>query len=399
MSLARPQSGRLQALDAWRGLCALAVAFFHLPVAHRLTGESPFANLQLCVDFFFVLSGFVINRTYGRKLVDLGDARRFVLTRFGRLWPLHAVVLALLLVLELIRLRASIASPAMAAMMQEPAFSAGRSIGELVTSSLFLQAFNIHATASWNFPAWSVAAEFYTYLVFALVCLSFSRLRTVIFAMIALFSAAILYRISPDTLFVSFDWGFLRCLMGFFVGCLVYRFSEIFPNPPRALSVLEFAISGSAIGYVLFSQEGTGHYAAPLVFAVLIYVFSFDRGAVSKMLKATPLQKLGLWSYSIYMVHVFLFQVTRSVVIYLSGKTGIGSFEIHHGTKMWVAGPSLIALVVSFVATIVLVVPVAALCYRWIERPCMDWFRAKAGNPMPKERSVLENGNVSREVS
>ena len=52
-------------------------------------------------------------------------------------------------------------------------------------------------------------------------------------------------------------------------------------------------------------------YAFPLLAMIVIYVFSFDQGAVSKVLRSRALQKLGLWSYSIYMIHVFVFQVMK----------------------------------------------------------------------------------------
>jgi peptidoglycan/LPS O-acetylase OafA/YrhL len=55
---------RLPALDAWRGMCALLVALFHLNVLSHFYTLSLIRNASLCVDFFFVLSGFIMRYVY-----------------------------------------------------------------------------------------------------------------------------------------------------------------------------------------------------------------------------------------------------------------------------------------------------------------------------------------------
>jgi uncharacterized membrane protein len=49
-------SVRFEALDALRGVCALLVVLFHIPIYHVLKDVAAFANLQFCVDMFFALS-------------------------------------------------------------------------------------------------------------------------------------------------------------------------------------------------------------------------------------------------------------------------------------------------------------------------------------------------------
>ena len=51
---------RFQVLDSWRGICALLVALFHFPTASAISQSRFIASSYLFVDFFFVLSGFVI---------------------------------------------------------------------------------------------------------------------------------------------------------------------------------------------------------------------------------------------------------------------------------------------------------------------------------------------------
>ena len=96
------------ALDGWRGICALMVCVFHFNHEARWApGDNAFVHGgYLFVDFFFVLSGFVITHSYGERITDRGELGRFMLRRFGRVWPLHAVVLMAWVGLEVAALAA-----------------------------------------------------------------------------------------------------------------------------------------------------------------------------------------------------------------------------------------------------------------------------------------------------
>jgi len=52
------------ALDGWRGIAALAIAFYHVPIAHPLQALAGWKNMEFFVDFFFVLSGFAITHSW-----------------------------------------------------------------------------------------------------------------------------------------------------------------------------------------------------------------------------------------------------------------------------------------------------------------------------------------------
>src|SRR2546428_12039863 len=84
---------------SWRGIAACLVALFHLEayshlVYSHLHGVPFLRNSWLFVDFFFVLSGFVIAANYQQRLLDGFGVGRFLLLRLGRLYPLHFAILA-----------------------------------------------------------------------------------------------------------------------------------------------------------------------------------------------------------------------------------------------------------------------------------------------------------------
>ena len=105
---------------------------------------------------------------------------------------------------------------------------------------------------------------------------------------------------------------------------------------------------------------------------IVIYVFSFDQGRISALLRSRALQKLGLWSYSIYMVHIFVFQIAKMAVSYVGHKTHLDLVGWHNNEKLVLLGTPEQAVWFALILSVVLVVPVAALTYRWIEKPALD---------------------------
>lgn len=87
----RPAMSRLYGLDALRGVAACVVVFGHIAT----NAGWDVGNYGLSVDFFFMLSGYIMARTYETKLRSGLPARTFFLKRFVRLWPVAAAGLTM----------------------------------------------------------------------------------------------------------------------------------------------------------------------------------------------------------------------------------------------------------------------------------------------------------------
>ena len=101
-SAAEPPATRLAALDGLRGIAALVVLLFHLEQHHGI--HSTFAFGYLAVDFFFLLSGFVLVGPIERRLAErrTSGARIFV-ARILRFLPLIALGAAIGAAVHLLR--------------------------------------------------------------------------------------------------------------------------------------------------------------------------------------------------------------------------------------------------------------------------------------------------------
>src|SRR5262245_34485357 len=94
---------RLQSLDGWRGLTALLVVIFHLNVPFSFFQAAWLRNLVPVLEFFFMVSGFVMALGFHNKVYDTQTFWTFIVRRFGRVWPIHLAMLGILLAFEIFR--------------------------------------------------------------------------------------------------------------------------------------------------------------------------------------------------------------------------------------------------------------------------------------------------------
>ena len=166
---------RLAVLDGLRGVAALAVLLFH---GRFWLPKHVFGHGYLAVDFFFMLSGFVIPYAYGRKLETGGISKRqFVRERLIRLYPLTLLSAALAAIPLLLGVTTGHVSAGPYTLLQLFALAA-----------LAVPAPHQLATVPFplNGPTWSISAELCANAVYLLIR---AILRPPILALLILASA------------------------------------------------------------------------------------------------------------------------------------------------------------------------------------------------------------------
>lgn len=83
-----------------RFLMVLLLIFHHFDMYQSLAVPQFDAVMRyltegaVCVSFFFILSGFVIQYSYGDKIIYKRiSPLRFILYRLAHLWPIHALMI------------------------------------------------------------------------------------------------------------------------------------------------------------------------------------------------------------------------------------------------------------------------------------------------------------------
>lgn len=308
---------RFTVLDSFRGLCALCVVLYHLHVPYSLIEWTFFRSSHLFVEFFFVLSGFVLFHTY-HKLSRFNDFKKFIVKRIFRLYPLHIFMLAIFILFEL--------GKAFAEMkgfnFNGHAFSGSNAPREIIPNILLLQSWLNNADPlSFNGPSWSISAEMYVYVLFALLIITSRKFGIYIFAAIAAF--AFFNLIAESDLFKMTS---LRVVSCFFLGTLTYQFYkkiEHYPFTRNALTMLESLVLLGVVIILSTTMKYQGVIAS-VWFSVVIMIFSFEGGLISSFLKNKYFMILGKLSYSIYMIHFGVIFLLISLALILS-RCGMGN--------------------------------------------------------------------------
>ena len=372
---------RFLTLDSLRGLCAVAVCLFHARYNSPLLDYGVVRNGWIFVDFFFVLSGFVICASYGDRIGRTISPARFLGLRLGRIYPLH---LAMLLAFLLVELAGWFYWERGGQLARMP-FDAAHSPESLITNLLMLQSIGLHDTLTWNKPAWSIATEFWSYVAFAAIVAVGGRYAERAMAAIALAAPVLLFAVSRHGMEVTYDWGVVRSLYGFAVGVLCWR---VWQNrgavalPSRgAASLAELATLAAVLWFAANAGNGPLGFAAPWLFGAAVLVFAAGRGIVSDLLRRPLFLVLGTLSYSIYMVHVFLQGRLTSAAAGVEHLTGIKLLvpvATASGVKQYI-GTDPATGTLALIVMLMTVIGVSILTYRFIEQPGQRWARRKFG--------------------
>lgn len=326
-SLESPQRALIASHEGLRGVAALLIALFHIPghggFATGLANFAPIGNAWIAVDLFFALSGFVLFWNYGHRIGNREDADRFMWRRLGRLYPLHLLSLAFFIVVWFgLQSMKWLASASGIELGGAPAFSGPEVNGlDFVLNLVLLQGVGIQGFSdAFNYPAWSVSVEMWMYLVFVTVigmCTT-QVMRARVFGLIAIVCLAwYLAQASAVPDFAQFFIGernLFRGLLSFSVGAWVawYRLRQV--QSPSNLSALQLGVILASVLYLItLDNLGVGLLTGPVLFAVLIYLLSFDQGLACRVLVTRPLLWLGKHSYSIYMLHATLLMAFGAV--------------------------------------------------------------------------------------
>ncbi len=372
-------SQHYKALDAFRGLGAILVAFSHWG-SYGLLSWPGFQLSGVIVDYFFVLSGFVIASTYHGRITDWASGLRFSWLRVGRIYPLHIATLALMIFFEF----GDLIVDSLGLLDLDEPFTGQREAERIIPNLFLLQTFGIHQGLSWNGPAWSVAAEMWTYLIFAILTVVGGRYRYWTYAATIVICWAMLARWSNEGLYSTDPYAVQRCCVSFFAGVLLWRVFDMVRSGELwgrisvwAWTAIEAVAFMIPIYFTLFVGETTPlAYAAPLFTCIFVFIFAMERGRLSRLLSHRALVYLGTLSFSIYMLHRPLLVPVSAMFRVIESVTGLEltRIEPEFGRAF---GQDGLQGDVMFIPFIVLVVVLSHLSYRYYEDPLRRWFKSK----------------------
>ncbi|MAL99542.1 acyltransferase family protein [Hydrocarboniclastica marina] len=323
---------RLKALDALRGIAALAVVLFHyVPYYHQLYGHDfePWRFLEFGrygVHLFFILSGFVIFMT----LEKTASAGWFGLARAFRLLP------ALWIAIPITFLSVQLLGPENRAVLLTDALWNFTLLHEYLGRP--------HVDGAY----WSLVIEatFYVWMAVLFYKMGSGKpLFVVMWLWVGISYLAVMFWTQiPDGLeFLVKDLLFTRYAPLFISGMLLYRWHSRGAPAVAERLLLTFSVCHAFLAY-----------PAPFSLFVLACYGTFALAAFGFLdrIATRPLLLLGSVSYSLYLIHQNL---------------GYGIIGWGYSQQL----PGLLSVGLALSVSMVL----AYAIHRWVEKPALRWFR------------------------
>lgn len=372
---------RFDCLTGLRGIFALWVVLCHTSIGLQMAG-APMADalptawmhamdaVDIAVDGFFMLSGFLLMHLYGQGFAAtpawsrqrLRIAGGFLAMRLAKIYPLHLLVLLGYAAIKLAGVDFRVET---LGHPQHPLPGDRFSLEEFARHLLLMSSWRWQALNTWNPVAWSISAEWFAYLCFPLLAGLLWRVRAGLapllsaVALAALGVAALswLGMLSTDPGFQHNDYGLVSVLFFFPAGMLVARFvaAERWRQLPWG------SVAGlAALVIACLLPTRWCYWAVPLM-PLLVAALIRPGPMVARLLGSPPLIWLGTISYSLYIVHLLLLECLGLV----------WGDSAPPRTALGIAG--------SLAGMTALCLGAGASAYYLLERPLHDRLRALVG--------------------
>jgi peptidoglycan/LPS O-acetylase OafA/YrhL len=308
----------------------------------------------LAVQSFFILSGFVLAKTYANRNWTANDLRKYAAARIGRIYPVYLLSLV-------------VVAPFIVKAMLAPTRTGAEKASLLFNYAFVFQGWTGSLGVGWNTPAWSLSCEFFFYLCFPAILIGLRRAGRLTVAGILAASLVVPVLLAHSD--VPWTWKPIHHLSDFAAGVAAARlFDFVRPGATRRGHWLYLPAIALGALLIVFPQLMDGTYGdlntglRPLNVAALIG-FALTGGSLASALSGRVVEYLGKISYSMYILHVPILW-------------WYGDWAVHHMSGFLAA-----------LFYLILVTLAAALAFEYVEAPANRWIRnvvTRKATPRPQ---------------
>jgi peptidoglycan/LPS O-acetylase OafA/YrhL len=285
-------------LDGLRGTAAILVIIFHIVEAHfHDFGLHPIHHGYLAVDFFFLLSGFVVGYAYDDRWerMSIWEFFKIRLIRLHPLVILGAILGAIFFVLD-------------------PYTNGFVKVGSLKLIGVMLMSFTLlpspdvrgwNETHSLDGPAWSLFQEYIANLIYGLFGrkMSFYILAAIVAISAVTLTVTATMRPEQDIAtgwsYATFWIGFNRMALPFFAGLLLFRTGKLI-HIPMAYTLCSLAL---VVFFMLPKMPFNGVYEVACILIAFPIIVAAGAGSHISGRWAQLCQFSGDISYPLYITH------------------------------------------------------------------------------------------------
>ncbi len=312
----------IETLTSLRFVFALFVFFHHLCWLNGFSNKYYHSFYYLVLDefylgvsFFFILSGFILTYVYGEKIQQNNfSLKHYFISRFAKIYPVY--ILTLLLAIPLTT----------NIMIENFSTWLVMLINHLSLTQSFVPVKSYYF--SFNLVSWAVSNEMFFYLLFPFLAVKFIKsdfkILCLFFTLGTLFLVALMYLfrdsdlqhalfyINPITRLFDFVLGILLCFCIKKKNSIISNNGLVFEIGAVLLFVLFFALHTKIPRILRFSV----YYWIPL--SVVIVIFFYEAGQLSKWLSNKAFLLFGKISYSFYLIHYLVLKYVNDICMKFS---------------------------------------------------------------------------------
>jgi peptidoglycan/LPS O-acetylase OafA/YrhL len=303
------------------------------------------------------------------KGVTASTFKKFTIARFARVYPLHILTLLFVVMMYWISHTVGI-SPT-------PVLEIRNGICTFFTHLFLLQSMNFHDWFAWVHASWSISTEWWAYMVFPflvapiiktnmlkkiliiIACIIGYWCITFLLIPLVTFPAEIPFvrpKVEAMTINVSYQYGIVRCLCGFIIGMVIQQLYA--NNWMKSLFANGYAMVIATIVLFALMSFGVRDMITVLCFPIIILSGAHGSNNINKLFSLKPLQKIGDWSFAIYLTHQPLIYTINNIYNYVHPPMP--------GPPP--AFPIITAILVTLVILLIVTL-ISALVYKYYEVP------------------------------
>lgn len=362
---------KLQFVQILRGLAAITVVIYHAGINHiRYLNATPLFNDfdrygWLGVEFFFVLSGFIITYSHFKDLQERKNINLFLRKRFVRIYPIYWVIALVMFFYYLLLKKDNSGTTVKLENTRDYVF---------ILKCFLL--FPLKTGRPFINVAWTLSYEIWFYLVFA-VCIRYglqkARWVLLVWALLILFKYY-----SGMLNYPLFNFILNPLILYFHMGCIVaYQLRKYgrtltwgWYSMMTLLTVVLFFLYTRLSGTPLTEERDNMNYVYLLMvlFSILLWgAASLDKSPKAERFAPGFLLLMGDASYSIYLTHAPVMMVLYK--------------DLNRFVRK---GDSLIAIVTQnlfLVFTVAVCVGAGILVHLFIEKPMIAVLKKRYLSP------------------
>jgi peptidoglycan/LPS O-acetylase OafA/YrhL len=347
----------IKPLTSLRFFFAFGVFLHHYGIGD---GQVIFPEGYLGVNFFFILSGFIISYNYKQKFIEKTISKReFIIARIARIYPLH--VLTFLLAFPL-ALRSAIKNEDVILWLQ--------SFLNLALLQSFVPIKEYYF--SFNDLSWSVSNELFFYLMFPVLIVFFTKIKRKITLMVSLLIICV-YFISVNIIPEQYHHALfyispLVRILDFIIGIGLFYIWEYMlsikseEHKKKYLATIIEVLSICILVMMIALSKDipqvyryASYYWMPIAMIILCFALSgkLGGGIISRILSIKPLVIAGEISFGFYMFHSLIIRIVKKIIT--------------------------LPIALEFLIAFALVLAVSMASFYFFEKPMNKWIKKKFG--------------------